>query len=228
MRTLITAIFASLLTLPLSAQDHDAMHALQGSGQLPSGWALRFDPVAARPNMPTPPAPRPTDVNFMSMGGGFHVQSGPAAIYYRETEPVSGAYTLAAKFSQSRSMGRESYGLVLGGTELQTSSQGYLYFLIRPADGAILINHRDGDAAPRSIVAWTPNAAVTKEAAGSGTAQNELAVRVTPTAVHFLVNGTEVRVLSRAELGGAPTDGLVGVRINHNLDLMIEGFGVSR
>jgi hypothetical protein len=53
-------------------------------------------------------------------------------------------------------------------------------------------------------------------------------VRVTPDAVRFLVNGTEVQTLSRAQLGGASTDGLVGLRVNHNLDLMIEGFGVTR
>jgi hypothetical protein len=227
MRLLSLALITAALAAPLSAQDH-ADHAVHGTGQLPAGWALRFDPPAARPGMPTPPTPQPGDVAFMAMGGGFHVQSGPAAIYYRDAEPATGAYTLSATFTQGRSMGREAYGLVLGGADLQTPDQTYLYFLIRPADGAVLINHRTSDAAPRSIVAWTPSAAVSREAAGSGAARNELQVRVTADAVHFLVNGTEVQTLSRSELGGASTDGLVGVRVNHNLDLMIEGFGVTR
>jgi len=227
MRVLPAVLLTLALAAPLAAQDH-ADHAAHGSGQLPPGWALRFDPASARPGMPMPAPPQPTDVAFMAMGGGFHVRSGPAAIYYRDSEPVTGAYTLSAKFTQSRSMGREAYGLVLGGSNLQTHEQTYLYFLIRPADGAVLINHRTSDAAPRSVVAWTPAAAVSREAAGSGVATNELSVRVTAGAVHFLVNGTEVQTLTRAQLGGASTDGLVGVRINHNLDLMIEGFGVTR
>jgi hypothetical protein len=220
-------VVAAALAAPAAAQDH-ADHATHGSGQLPAGWALRFDPPSAHPGMPMPAPPQPTDVAFMAMGGGFHVQSGPAAIYYRDAERATGAFTLSASFTQGRSMGREAYGLVLGGDDLQESTQTYLYFLIRPADGAVLINHRTSDAAPRSLVAWTPTAAVNREAAGSGAARNELAVRVTADAVHFLVNGTEVHALTRADLGGASTDGLVGVRINHNLDLMIEGFGVTR
>jgi hypothetical protein len=227
MRLLSFALITAALAAPVSAQDH-ADHAVQGTGQLPAGWALRFDPVSARPGMPTPPTPKPGDVAFMAMGGGFHVRSGPAAIYYRDAEPATGAFTLSASFTQGRSMAREAYGLVLGGANLQGPTQTYLYFLIRPADGAVLINHRTSDAAPRSLVAWTPKAAVNREAAGSGAARNELAVRVTADAVHFLVNGTEVHTLARADLGGASTDGLVGVRINHGLDLMIEGFGVTR
>jgi hypothetical protein len=226
MRAFAAALVVVAFATPLTAQVHTD-HAAHGSGQLPAGWALRFDPVTARPGQPNPAAPQPSDVAFMAMGSSFHVQSGPAAIYYREGEVVTGAYTLSAKFSQARGMGQEAYGLVLGGSELQTPSQNYLYFLIRPADGGILINHRSSDAAPRSIVSWTPHAAVNKQA-GSGAAINELSVRVEANGVSFLVNGTEVRRLTRAELGAAKTDGLVGLRINHNLDLMVEGFGVSR
>ena len=213
MRSVATALLAFALATPLAAQ---------APVELPPGWALRLDP-----GQQGAPAPAPTGIMFMSMGSGFHVMSGPAAIYYREDEPVTGAYTLSAKFSQTRSAGQEAYGLVLGGSDLQAYTQNYLYFLIRPADGGILINHRTSDEAPRSIVAWTPSAAVKKQS-GSGATSNELAVQVTADAVRFLVNGTEVRRLSRAELGGASTDGLVGVRINHNLELMVEGFGVRR
>jgi hypothetical protein len=211
MRSAATALAFLALALPSLA-----------SAQLPSGWEMRFDPVAA-----TAAEPKPTDVMFMSMGTAFHIMSGPAAIYYKDAEPASGAYTLSARFQQTKTAGQEAYGLVFGGSELQTYNQTYLYFLIRPADGGILVNYRTSDAAPKSIVAWTPHAAVHKQTA-SGSATNELAVRVEADAVHFLVNGTEVRALSRAELGGASTDGLVGLRINHNLEVMVEGFRVAK
>ncbi len=42
---------------------------------------------------------------------------------------------------------------------------------------------------------------------------------------HFLVNGVEVAKLPRvAQLN---TDGVVGLRINHNLDVHVSGFGVE-
>jgi hypothetical protein len=215
MRAAASAVAVLALTLPSAV-----------SGQLPAGWALRFDPVAARGGQPAPPEPKPTDVMFMSMGSGFHIMSGPAAIYYKEEDPATGSYTLSARFQQTKTAGQEAYGLVFGGSDLQTPGQTYLYFLIRPADGGILVNHRTSDAPPRSIVAWTPNPAVNKQSA-SGSATNELAVRVDADAVHFLVNGREVRSLTRAELGGPSTDGLVGLRINHNIEVMVDGFRVS-
>jgi hypothetical protein len=210
MRSAAAALAVLALALPSLA-----------SAQLPDGWELRFDPVAGGAA-----EPKPTDVMFMSMGSAFHIMSGPAAIYYKDADAATGAYTLTAKFQQTKSAGQEAYGLIFGGSDLQTYNQNYLYFLIRPADGGILVNNRTSDAPPRSIVPWTPHAAVHKQT-GSGSATNELTVRVEANAVHFLVNGTEVKTLSRAELGGASTDGLVGLRINHNIEVMVDGFRVS-
>jgi len=226
MKTVAIALTALAIAAPLSAQsgamgNDDPTTAVTGSGALPDGWTLRFDP--ARPNRPTPTV---ADVNFRVMGGGLHATSGPAAIYYKEGNVATGEYTVSASFAQAKSMGHEAYGVILGGSNLQESTQNYLYFLVRPMDGGILINHRSSDAAPTKLVGWEPNAAVTKEGA-DGKASNTLAVRVAGDAVHFMVNGQEVSVLSRAQLDGASTDGLVGLRINHNLDVHITDFAVT-
>ncbi len=70
------------------------------------------------------------------------------------------------------------------------------------------------------------NAAVAKEAA-DGKASNTLAVQVMGDMVHFMVNGQMVTMLTRAQLDGASTDGQVGLRINHNLDLHIAEFSIT-
>ena len=218
--------------VPLSAQaghgpvEADPTMPVGGSGQLPEGWALRFDPVLPSPGQPAPPVPSISDVSFTEMGAGLHALTGPAAIYFRPVDVGGAAFTTRATFVQARSMGNEAYGLFIGGSDLQGPNQSYLYFVVRPSDGGFLINHRTGDLALRTIVDWTVHGAVRKETA-EGSAGNQLAIEVSPDAVRFLANGVEVYALAGAERGGVKTHGIVGLRINHNLDLQIAAFGIG-
>jgi hypothetical protein len=166
-------------------------------------------------------------VSFVTMGSGLHVTSGPAAIYYRAADNATGEYAVSATFAQRKSMQHEAYGLFIGGSNLQDSTQAYTYFVIRPMDGAILINHRAGDARPKQIVPWTPEPAVNKEDATDGHASNSLTIHVAKDTVHFIANGKLVRAIPKSDLGGA-TDGLAGLRVNHNLDLHISDFKVGK
>jgi hypothetical protein len=222
----LTALVIAAAPLGAQQPEHDPTHAVVGSGTLPAGWAMRFDPVLPRPGRPTPPAPQPTDVSVATMGTGIHVTSGPAAIYYRASEPASGQYTVTATFTQARSMKHEAYGLLVGGANLQDSTERYLYFLVRPQDGGILVSRRTSDARPTAIVPWTPDPAVHREDATDGHATNTLAIRVGRDSVAFVANDKVVRTVAKASLG-LSTDGLVGVRVNHNLDLHIDGFRVT-
>ena len=230
MKRIVMALVALAIAAPLSAQasamDDDPTTEVTASGDLPDGWMVRFDPARVRPNRPTPPTPTVADVNFRVMGSGLHATSGPAGVYYKSGDEASGEYTVSVRFSQAKSMGHEGYGIVFGGSNLQESTQNYVYFLVRPNDGGILINHRSSDAAPTKLVGWEIHAAVGAEDT-DGKAANALEVRVTDDAVHFMANGEEVSVLSRAELGDAVTDGQIGLRINHNLDLHISEFAIT-
>ena len=217
----LAALLATALVAPLAvAQDSDPTDKVTGSG-LPTGWELRFDPSRRG-------TPSETDINFRAMGDGdWHLNSGPAAIYWRPADAATGDFTVSATLSQAKSMNHEAYGLFIGGSQLKTADQNYVYFVIHPQDGKFLINHRAGDARPTSLVAYTVHEAINKEDATSGAATNQLAIRVAGDNVHFLVNGTEVKRLSRAELGGGATDGMAGLRLNHNLDVHIADFEVK-
>jgi len=70
---------------------------------------------------------------------------------------------------------------------------------------------------------WTDSSAIHK-ADKSGKMSNTLAVEVGREKVRFLVNGTEV--LS-ADNDKVDTAGIAGVRVNHNLNVNIEGFTVK-
>jgi hypothetical protein len=208
----IWILAASLVVAaPLAAQDHQH-HQQPGQqattdGTLPAGWQARLD----RPNASV------ANVRFVGMDDGYHVVLGPSGIFYNPTQRAQGRYTVRASFTQNQpAQHPEAYGLFVGGRELDGAEQEYLYFLVRQ-DGRYLIKRRVGSETP-TVREWTEHSAVKRTPAG-GTATNELAVDVGPQHLRFLVNGTEVaRVDNTPQLN---TDGIVGLRINHNLDLHV-------
>jgi len=205
----------------------DPTRKVVGSGRLPVGWTMRFDPGVGPRGKSAAPAPLPTDVDVQAAAEGVHIHSGPAAIYWRTGDVAAGEYTVSATFAQPRGMKHEAYGLFVGGASLQDSTEHYLYFVVRPQDGGILVSRRTSDARPTALVPWTTHPAVHRERPGDGAAVNRLAVRVGADSVWFVANDVVVRALARAELG-APTDGFAGVRVNHNLDLAVSDLRVTR
>jgi hypothetical protein len=207
-----------LAAAPLSAQtsggkEHDPDIKANG-GALPAGWMGRTDRPAAKIE----------DAKFVTMGPGLHVTSGPAAIYWRDGSTMSGPFTATATFTQTKApMHPEAYGILFMGKSLQDAGQNYAYFLVR-GDGKVMVKHRAGSEV-HTIMDWTDNAAVHKQDA-NGKATNTLTVDATNAdSVRLLVNGSEVAALPLSHLGS--TDGIVGLRVNHNLDVHIADFSVT-
>jgi hypothetical protein len=218
-------IFAAVLASPLAAQgggmagmNMDPTNKIVGSGKLPNGWMNRFDDATA--TLP--------QVEFVQMGSALHVRSGPAAIYYDARDAARGEYTVSGTFSQKKTMQHEAYGLFVGGGNLQDPTQHYLYFVVRPIDGSILISHRANNGPPTALVAMTPDEAVHKDDPATGAATNVLAIHVGKDSVHFYANGKQVRAFVKSAVDGAATEGQFGLRINHNLDITVEGFGIKK
>ena len=202
---------------PLAAQramNHDPDKNVAG-GPLPAGWMGRTD----RPEQ------KIQDAKFVAIGGGYHVSSGPAAIYWSDKTKVTGPFTASATLRQTKNpMHPEAYGIFFQGNKLDAPDQTYVYLLVR-GDGKILLNHRVG-ADVHKIIDWTDNAAVHK-ADANGVASNTLRIDATkPDSVRLLVNGVQVAALPGAHAGS--TDGYVGLRVNHNLDVHISDFVVTR
>ena len=207
-RTILQALVVLLATAPLAAQSA-------------KGWMVRAD----RSTSATDPDAA-GEIKFMAMGSGFHAINPTAAVYWNPANTASGNYTLKASFKLLKPSSHANYyGLVLGGSNLGNDKQTYLYFLVAQ-NGTWMISRRTSDAPPTSVVARTPNGAVAKPGA-DGTSVNALEVRVTGNSVAFVVNGTVVHTAAKADLG-ATTDGIVGLRVNHQLEVQIDGFGVSK
>jgi hypothetical protein len=218
---LLPAILFAAGARPISAQEPkqhengDPDHPVEGGGTIPAGWSVRTDEGA--------PA---TNVKIVPMGEGIHVTLGPAIILYRAQHAGEGPFHTLATFTQTKKAKHaEGYGLFYGGQALDGAAETYTYFLVRQ-DGSYLVKRRDGEKTTEITKGWVPSAAVHKPDA-KGTATNKLEIdnKRDPSKVVFLVNGEPVYTL---DAKATQTKGSVGLRVNHNLDVHIEGFDVHR
>jgi hypothetical protein len=187
---------------------------------VPQGWKQRID----RSTSASDPDAAGT-IKFVTQGGGFHATNPQAAVYWNPANTASGTYTLKGTFTLMQPSGHTNYyGLVFGGSNLDGPQQVYLYFVVAQ-DGTWLIKSRDGSNTP-TLSAKTPNDAVKKPDAG-GRSTNSLEVRVGADKVDFVVNGVVVN--SSPKTGAlAKTDGIYGIRVNHLLEVQIDGLGVTK
>ena len=187
--------------------------------QAPKGWMVRADRSASASD----PDGAGT-IKFVTMGTGFNATNPAAAVFWNPANMVTGNYTLKGTFTLQKPSGHTNfYGLVFGGQGLEGAGQNYTYFLVAQ-DGTWLIKKREGDASTQNVAPKTSNAAVNKPDQ-SGKSTNALEVRVGADTVDFVVNGTVVHTMPKA---GLKTDGIYGIRVNHLLEVHVDGFAASK
>jgi hypothetical protein len=221
----LAAVLLGVSATTLVAQANDPDKLVADGGVKVAGWTGRLDPQAAARGR------KLTEAKFVPMASGFHVTAGPPAIYWNPANSARGNYTAKATFSQTKASAHpEAYGLFLGGQNLEAPNQSYLYFMVRQ-DGSFLINHRASDTEVHKIVDWKKHDAV-KAMDAQGKATNALAIVVGADKLSFQVNGTEVHSIPRSTIdAGGPhsgSSGIVGIRVNHNLDVHVDGFAVTK
>ena len=146
-------------------------------------------------------------------------------MYWNPANTAGSAYTLKGTFTLMKPSGHTNYyGLVFGGSNLDGATQSYTYFLVAQ-DGTWLIKRRDGDATS-NVAPKTPNDAVKKPGA-DGKSTNALEVRVGADKLDFVVNGVVVNTQPKTG-PTAKVDGIYGIRVNHLLEVQVDGFGVSK
>lgn len=213
MKARIAVMFGALALLanaPLNAQGHGA----HGSGPLhltlADGWHARLDRAAdAGPE-------------FTTMPPGWHVTSGPASILYDPATTARGDYRVESKiFLFDPGERREGFGIFIGGQNLDQPTQRYTYFVVR-GTGEYLVRVRDGSDT-RDVKGWTGGADVPK-ADGSGKATYKLTAQVGADSVRFMINDKTVTSVAKSAV---PTDGIAGLRVNHNLHVMVSPVTVT-
>lgn len=191
----------------------DSDKAAPGTG-VPAGFTAMTDHADASIS----------NAKYTANGGKWEVQTGPAHILYAAKDSGSGVYAVTATIQQlEKPKHPEAYGVFFGGQHLDDrAQQTYGYFLVR-GTGEFLIKRRDG-AKTSSVVDWTASPNVPKEDA-SGKATYSLKVHFAKDTAHFLVNDKLVDAVPRSKL---PTEGVAGLRINHNLHVLVTPVSIEK
>jgi hypothetical protein len=221
-RMLVAGLIISAL-VPASAfaqAGSDPDKNVKDGGVMAKGWTGRTDKTTQQIS----------SAKFSDMGGGFHVTSGPPAIYWNPANNATGSYTVKASFTQTKAPTHpEAYGVFMGGSKLDSDDQNYLYCVVF-GNGMYSVKHRYGGEV-HTLVERKASDAV-KKADAAGKATNEVGFTVTNDKVSCVINGTAVESFAKADVIGTgklvSTDGLYGIRVNHNLDVHVSGFGMSK
>ena len=185
--------------------DNDPDRVVSAGGKFPAGWSARPDRGPA------------DQIVFTEAGNAFRFTMGPAATFSNPAWTKSGDYKFSARVGQTKAPTHPvSYGLMIGGTALAGDNPVYTYFLVRN-QGEYFIANREGAQRP-VVVDWTANPVINKQAA-DGKQSNVLGIQAQGADVIFIVNGTEVTRLPKSKLH---TDGLIGFRVGHNIDVQID------
>ena len=207
---------------PATSDRPDPQNPANDNDAVPSDWMVRLDNPDAAVDISRDSE---TDgIYFVNMVPGWHITTGPAAIFYHDGSTAQGNYTAEADIHLfNPGERREAFGMLFGGSNLGADDQAYEYFLIRNS-GEYLIKRRRG-AETETIQDWTASEHIvryTDEAESS--VLNKLAVQVEGESVIFMINGETVNRYDKSML---ETDGMVGLRVNHALNLHVSNLNVT-
>lgn len=198
-----------------------AENSESGNLQVPGEWEVRLAQPDSDVEISSDTAS--ADIYFVNMEPGYHITSGPAAIYWDSAQTVSGDYRASARFHLfDPGERREAFGLFFGGENLNGDNQAYLYFLLRNG-GQYLVKKRTGSET-ETLHDWTDTGAMNSFDGESESVPNVLAVEVSGDSLAFYVNDERVHTMPK---GDHTTDGIVGLRVNHALNLHVEDLQVE-
>lgn len=207
MRLVLAGLTALFVTVPSAAGQEL---------KRPDTWRFRPDRAGADT----------TSLYFVGMPPGWHITTGPSGIMYDPARVAQGNYRLESEvfFFREKSRDGEGYGIVLGGKDLDGAAD-YVYFLLRN-DGKFLVRHRAGNGDVHTIQDWTAHEAIVRHTADTegATVKNVITVDAGPETVAFSVNGAQVAGFPRSQM---PANGIVGLRVNHGLNLHVTKLDVT-
>lgn len=205
--------------LPAAAPDPKVP---QGANlDVPAGWKVRLD--KPDPNVVVGSDKEKAGIWFVNMTPGWHVTTGPSAIFYHPDSVAAGESRIEAVIHLFEPHGRhrEAFGIFFGGSDLEGPGQSYDYFVIRNS-GEFLIKRRSGSETA-VIREWTKSDAIVPYQKGKPSVKNVLAVEAGKDEVIFLINGARVAALPRSEVR---LDGIAGLRINHHVNVHVEDLSI--
>lgn len=231
-RAMLTACTAAVLGA-CSKRDASGAGAPPVAGKISAGAAAPDTAIAARGSA-LPPGylaqidragvPASEVAYAQKEPGRWEVRTGPAHILYLPSDTAARKYTATATFEQLEAPAHpEAFGIFIGGTELdQPTARKYTYFIVR-GDGKYSVKARNG-ADVRTITDWTASPAIPRQDS-AGKALYGIRVESDGATARVSVNGAPITTITPKE---GPISGVVGVRVNHNLHLIVTPVSVIR
>ena len=214
----------------------DPARVVPGGGIHVAGWMGRIDAAETSNGQVL------NNSKLSQEGTALHVETGPATTYWNPSNRATGTYTVKGTFTEPKYMNANvhphPYGIVIGGNDLGTPQQSYLYcsaygngiFIVRgfgPSEDASkdsVFQMNGGRGASHDAV---------HKAAGPGQpVTQDIAVTVKADTVECAINGAVVATYPKSEIVGAgrlkSTDGVYGIRFAHNTDATVTGLQIVK
>jgi hypothetical protein len=227
--SVLALVVTAIAVVPaVASAQAETSRAVASGGISAPGWTGKIDASEAARGSTL------DNAKLVKEGTALHVTTGPAVAYWDPKNTASGNYTVMATFAEPKYMGLNDhphpYGIVIGGNDLGTDQQSYLYCAAY-GDGRFIV--RGFGPAPFQMNGrGAPSPAVHKAAAVGAPVSQEIAVSVKGDKVECAINGTVVGSYAKSEVVGPgklkSTDGVYGIRFAHNTEATVTGLMVMK
>ena len=227
--SVVAAALVVLVPPVVGAWGQDAARAVAGGGISVPGWTGKVDASEEKAGQTL------NNAKLAKDGDALHVTTGPAVTYWNPANKAAGNYTVKATFTEPKFMALNDhphpYGIVIGGNDLGTPQQSFLYCATY-GNGNVIVRGFGPDAFQMNGRRGEANPAVKKAAGPGEPVTQEIAVSVKGDRVECAVNGTVVAGYDKAALVTAgklkSTDGLYGIRFGHNTEAKVTGLTITK
>ena len=219
------AAWLLMLVAPAINAQGDASRAVAGGGISVPQWNGKIDTNEERRGLTL------NDAKLTKDGDTFHVTTGPAVAYWNPANKATGDYTVKATFTEPKYMNLNShphpYGIFIGGNEMGTGNQSYLYCAAY-GNGRFIVRGFGPEPFQMNGFQGEGNNAVHKAAGVGQPVTQEITISVKGDRVECLINGTVVAGYNKSALVTEgklkSTDGIYGFRFAHNTEANVTGF----
>ena len=226
-RSAFAAIVAFFISSPAVLTAQDGAQSVANGGISVPGWVGRIDPKEAEAGQ------KLENARLAMHGKALHVTTGPASIYWNPGNVATGNYSVSATFREANYMSINNhphpYGLFIGGADMGTDRQRYLYCSAY-GNGTFIV--RGFGPAPFQVNKREAHDAVNKAAGKGQPVEQTIAINVVGDRVECEINGTVVASYPKSDIVAdgrlASTDGIYGIRFGHNTDATVTDLKVTK
>lgn len=223
----VGAVVLGLVQVASSSQaQQDADRKVEGGGVTVPGWKGKED-AGNRQGLTV------NDSKFAPEGQAFRLVTGPAGLYWSDSNAAKGEYSVKATFTEARQTFTHPhpFGVFIAGAALDSGAPNALYCAAY-RNGTYIVRGFSGGKRFDVVGRPAPNDAVKKAASADTEVVQEVGWNVRGDSLECIVNGTSVWKGTKADVTGpgklTTTDGIAGIRVSHNSDALVTGFAVTK